>query len=229
MKLIFRHRFILISVFIIAIVFLYLYNLNKQPLLWGYHEFYYTPKKYLIKLKQQKSEKANLNSEKPKIKQVFLNQFKQLLPFWYGTRYSFYGQTHIPGESAIACGYFVTTVLEDLGINIDRNRLAQLASEQMIKELLGKESIQRFSQIDIKAFLQIIKNSGTGLYVVGLDTHTGFILYQNSDIRFIHASGSFPFAVVNEPALLSKSLIKSKYRIIGKLSDDEKILKDWIE
>lgn len=226
MKSIFRHKYLIFSFIIISLLASYLYFIKKQPLLWGYHEFYFTPKKYLKKIEQLELEKANPSKN---TKELFLSHFKQLLPFWYGTRYSFFGQTKIPGEGAIACGYFVTTVLENLGIKLDRNRLAQLASEEMIKELVNKELIQRYSGISINEFLENIKHSGTGLYIVGLDTHTGFILFENSDIWFIHASGSFPFAVVKETASQSKSLAKSKYRIFGKISDDKKIIENWLD
>ena len=111
---------------------------------------------------------------------------------------------------------------------LDRNRLAQLASEEMIKELVTPSSIKRFSNFELNDFLENITRLGTGLYVVGLDTHTGFIHCQNSDIRFIHASGRFPFAVINERARESIILGKSKYRIIGKLTNDDKFMGNWL-
>ncbi len=197
-------------------------------MLWGYHEFFYTPKKYQEKLTKLEALRVNLQPQRPNLNRVFVNHFSNLMPFWYGTRYSFNGQTHTPGEGSIACGYFVTTVLEDLGLDINRNHLAQLPSEEMIKDLVNKNSIQRFSGYTLMVFLENVKRSGKGLYVVGLDSHTGFILYEANEIRFIHASGRFPFAVVNERAKESIVLRESKYRIIGKLSDDEKVLGNWV-
>ena len=39
---------------------------------------------------------------------------------WKGTPWDFNGTTRTPGEGAIACGYFVTTVLEQAGFKIER-------------------------------------------------------------------------------------------------------------
>ena len=54
---------------------------------------------------------------------------KKIVPYWYGTKWDFNGTSRIPGQGSIAYGYFVTTILEDAGINLSRNRLAQCASE----------------------------------------------------------------------------------------------------
>lgn len=217
----------ILLVFLLISASVYLYFMKRTPILWGYHEFYFTPKKYKNTLHQLSNERKNLHEKQTNLSQAFISQFHSLMPFWYGTRYSFYGQTQTPGEGKIACGYFVTTVLEDIGLEIERNKLAQLPSEEMIKTLVEKKSIRRFSQYNITDFLEGVRENGTGLYVVGLDTHTGFLLYQNNEMRFIHASGRFPFAVVNERAKESIILGKSNYRIIGKLSDDEKVLQNW--
>ncbi len=218
----------ILLIFLLVSVAIYGYFMKRTPILWGYHEFYFTPKKYTNILHQLSDERKALTSGDENISQVFIRQFRSLLPFWYGTRYSFYGQTETPGEGKIACGYFVTTVLEDLGLKIKRNKLAQLPSEEMIKSLVEKESIRRFSRYTITDFLVGVQESGTGLYLVGLDTHTGFLLYQNNEMRFIHASGRFPFAVVNERAKDSIILGKSNYRVVGKLSDDKKVLQNWL-
>ncbi|WP_305952295.1 hypothetical protein [Emticicia oligotrophica] len=218
----------ILLVFLLASAAVYGYFMKRTPILWGYHEFYFTPKQYRNTLHQLADERKELTSGGENISQTFIRQFRRLMPFWYGTRYSFYGQTETPGEGKIACGYFVTTVLEDLGLKIERNKLAQLPSEEMIKTLVEKTSIRRFSGYTITDFLAGVRETGTGLYVVGLDTHTGFLLFQNNEMRFIHASGRFPFAVINERASESIILGKSKYRIVGKLSDDKKVLQNWL-
>src|SRR5437764_1215954 len=38
-----------------------------------------------------------------------------IFPAWFGTPWDFNGTTQTPGEGKIACGYFVTTVMRDLG------------------------------------------------------------------------------------------------------------------
>lgn len=218
----------ILLVFLLASAAVYGYFMKRTPILWGYHEFYFTPKKYKNTLHQLTNERKELTSGDENLSQVFIRQFRRLMPFWYGTRYSFYGQTETPGEGKIACGYFVTTVLEDLGLKIERNKLAQLPSEEMIKELVLPNSIKRFSGSDFEDFIISIEQFESGLYVVGLDTHTGFLLKNGQNLRFIHASGRFPFAVINENARTSIILRKSKYRVLGQLSNDNKVLKNWL-
>jgi hypothetical protein len=55
-----------------------------------------------------------------------------IIPSWIGTAWSFSGTSQTPQQGSIACGYFVTTVLQDGGVRLARVKLAQCASEQMI-------------------------------------------------------------------------------------------------
>ena len=72
------------------------------------------------------------------------------------------------------------------------------------------------------------KKMGEGLYVVGLDTHAGFLFYDGVELRMIHSTGRKPKRVINEKAMTSPSLIRSKYKVIGKVSDDEDLIKGWL-
>ena len=151
-----------------------------------------------------------------------------LFPYWYDTDWDFNGTTEVPGTGSIACGYFVTTVLRDAGVNINRVKLACCASEEMIKALVAEKYIQRFSNIPIKDFVKAVKKSGDGVYVVGLDNHTGFIICKKGDVRFIHSGGGIPSRVVNQDPVHSKLIANSKYRVIGKLSSSDSFLEKWL-
>jgi hypothetical protein len=140
-----------------------------------------------------------------------------LIPCWYGTPWDFNGTTEIPGSGKIACGYFVTTVLRDAGLPVQRIKMAQCASEEMIKALCRRETISRYSQAPVNDFIAGIKNSGKGIYITGLDNHTGFIYYDGIEVYFIHASYIGPKCVVKEAAAASSILALSKYRVKGKL------------
>ena len=140
-----------------------------------------------------------------------------MIPCWYGTPWNFYGTSETPGKGTIACGYFVTTVLRDAGLNSNRIKLAQVASEEMIKSLCEKSTITRFSNKSIDEFVRAIKKMGEGLYITGLDSHTGFIYNDGAEVYFIHASYITPKCVVKEIAISSSILASSKYRVIGKL------------
>jgi hypothetical protein len=151
-----------------------------------------------------------------------------IFPYWYGTKWNFHGTTEKPNEGNIACGYFVTTTLRDIGVPINRIKMAQCASEEMIRNLTGKKNIHHLSNIQITDFEERIKKFGNGLYIVGLDNHTGFILISSEGNYFIHSSGVFPYQVVKDKLAESPLLVNSTYRVVGKISADETFLKKWI-
>src|SRR6188474_3208784 len=54
-------------------------------------------------------------------KQLLLNNIRDsLFTCWLGTPWDFYGTTQTPGKGKIACGYFVTTLLRDMGASVNR-------------------------------------------------------------------------------------------------------------
>jgi len=150
-----------------------------------------------------------------------------IIPYWMGTKWNFNGFTETPQQGTIACGYFVTTVLRDAGVKLNRIALAQCASEQMIQKLVNKKYIHRYSNISQLAFINRLKETGKGFYIVGLDNHTGFINYAEDGIWFIHSSYVGPGAVAKQNAVNNSILSSSKYRVTGKISDDEMLLKSW--
>jgi hypothetical protein len=151
-----------------------------------------------------------------------------IIPGWIGTKWDFNGTTETPQQGSIACGYFVTTVLRDAGLPIARVKLAQYASEQMIQSLVQTKYIKHYCNVDIKKFTDAVAKDGYGLYIVGLDNHTGFIYNDGSDIYFIHSSVVGTRNVQKEIAGNSWVLQQSKYKVLGKISADEKLLQRWI-
>lgn len=173
-----------------------------------------------------------LPEEKPKvINEVKTYLFHQLtaeiFPSWYGTPWDFNGITETPQEGHIACGYFVTTTLRDLGFKIPRVKWAQAASETMI--VAATDDVKRFSNVEMKdvyAWLQAHENT---IFIVGLDNHTGYVYNNGTEILFVHSS---PFnkshGVVAEPVMEHSPLTVSKYRVFGRILTDEMII-SWME
>lgn len=219
-------------------IYLTLVMLISGVLYFGYH--------YLMDSKEPKLNTANYSFELDTIKQlkyhlkakkynkirckkVFVDAITQrIFPYWYGTSWDFNGTTETPQRGTIACGYFVTTTLRDMGVPLNRVKLAQCASEQMIRQLTTKKNIYHFSNMNLKQFELKMIEKGDGLYIVGLDNHTGFIFMNGNQHYFIHSTGWFPFKVVKDILNESKILAKSKYRVVGKISDDDLFLKNWI-
>lgn len=152
---------------------------------------------------------------------------RDLAPHWYGTDWAFHGTTQTPRQGAVACGYFVTTLLRDAGLDLPRVRMAQTTSEKMIRSLVNDAYVWRFSNVPIETFTAAVKSRGLGLYVVGLDRHTGFIVCQADGVWFVHSSYRDPWQVVCEPADQAAILAASRYRVLGKLSDPE-LLERWL-
>jgi hypothetical protein len=177
--------------------------------------------------KQHKLAWANLSAlEKEK---CFANAVANTIaPAWIGTKWDFNGITEVPQQGKIACGYFVTTVLRDAGFPVARVKMAQCASEQMVTTLVQDKYVKRFSNVDMDNFMAYLKLNGFGLYLVGLDNHTGFIFNDGLDIWFIHATFIGTGDVQKEKAATSTILAGSKYRIVGKISADELVLDKWI-
>jgi len=156
-----------------------------------------------------------------------LNDIDNYFEEWYGTQWSFPGHTRTPRNGHIACGYFITTVLLDMGFKIPRIKWAQMASEEMIKNMTSE--IKRFRNVPITDIIKYIEAKGEGLYVVGLDCHVGFIYYHKNQMRFVHSNYYRPSVGVMSETLNSKNPLKdSKYRVIGKILDDS-MIKKWIQ
>lgn len=145
--------------------------------------------------------------------------FDALYPYWLGTRWDFNGTTQIPGSGNIACGYFVTTLIEDMHMPIERIAMAQCASEEMIKNQVDADHITRYNAVENDTMFSFMHHHGDALYIIGLDNHTGFLRVQDDAIWFIHSSGRFPFRVIKENAESSKTILSSRYKVIGRLSD----------
>lgn len=149
-------------------------------------------------------------------------------PFWYGTPWDFNGTSQTPGEGKIACGYFVSTLLRDLGLKVERIRMAQQPSENIVKSLCSSQHIRRFRNVSLETFVDAIQSWGRGLYVVGLDYHTGFLYNDGSEVYFIHSSYYVPKAVLREKARASAVLNSSAYRVAGRVSADHRLVRSWL-
>jgi len=154
--------------------------------------------------------------------------YSDLFPSWYGTAWDFNGTTEIPRQGKIACGYFVSTVLRDAGLKVERAQLAQQASENIILSLTRDSYVRRFRRVAIGDFVNAVKEWGPGIYVVGLDIHVGFIVNTGSEVYFIHSSYVEPYAVVKERASESRILEASNYRVLGKVSADDLLIEKWL-
>src|SRR6478609_2933662 len=67
--------------------------------------------------------------------------YQKMVPYWLGTTWDFNGYTAIPGQGTVACGYFVSTTLRHMGVNVNRYKLAQQYSHAIVKSLCQHDTI----------------------------------------------------------------------------------------
>ncbi|MFL5729664.1 MAG: hypothetical protein ACJ75J_09295 [Cytophagaceae bacterium] len=152
-----------------------------------------------------------------------------VFPHWYNTGWDFNGYTDKPREGKVACGYFVSTPLKHSGFNLNRFKLAQKYSTAIVKILSAGDSVRSYRDISAHDFIARSKKSlKDGLYVVGLDFHVGFLLYEKGEVFFIHSNYRDPVAVVREKALDSAALNDSKVFVLCNITGNEKLMKKWI-
>jgi len=184
---------------------------------------------------QQQTFKAQYQAADANDKTLVLNEARlyvfekirgDIFDAWYGTPWTFEGHTTIPRQGSVACGYFVTTVLQDAGFKIPRVQWAQLASEYIILNMT--DDVKRFSNKPVEDVAVYIKQKGDGLYIVGLDLHVGFIYKSGETIRFVHSNYYEPDTGVMAQELYGDNpLANSGYRVIGKILDDM-MMEKWI-
>jgi hypothetical protein len=152
-----------------------------------------------------------------------------LFQFWYDTPWDFNGVTEVPGEGNIACGYFVTTTLQQAGYTIDRVYLAQQAASVIINTLCNPSEVKIFTngkRDGLKKYLLARPNS---LYILGLDSHVGFVQKKDTMIYMIHSSGFSPWKVVCESYENCAAIQHSQFFMIGDLLNNQESVLKWLK
>jgi hypothetical protein len=165
------------------------------------------------------------------VKEAFTHQLvNEIIPHWYGTPWSFGGHTTIPNQGKIACGYFISTTLNDMGINLNRFRLAQkspLDEARMIS--CGAEIIKVVQEDSEKAWKEIDVLTSDGLYFIGFDEgHVGYLLKQEGELFLIHSNYLAPIAVHMETLKESRVFKKFSTFYVVPISHNDTLLKRWL-
>jgi hypothetical protein len=158
-----------------------------------------------------------------------LTQFliHDVINHWYGTKWSFEGHSEIPKQGTIACGYFVSTTLRDVGFNLNRYKLAQKSPEDEAKVIACGTSIKKFQNVskhDLKTYFLKQKD---GIYFIGLDFHVGFIYKTKTAVYFIHSNYIDNKGVVKEGVENSKAIVSKKYYIVN-ITHNQNLAKKWL-
>lgn len=152
----------------------------------------------------------------------------EMMRCWLGTGYDFNGTAEKPGGGKIACGYFVSTVLRDAGFKVNRYKLAQQPSQNILLSFIGSESCLLKVGQDYETYADWVEEMDEGIYLIGLDTHVGFIVNTGEEMHFIHSSGARSIGVVEEGRDDAEVIKRSKWRMLGGFTNDPGVVRVWL-
>lgn len=166
------------------------------------------------------------------IKAEFTNHLvDKIIPHWYGTPWSFEGHTALPNQGKIACGYFISTTLRDMGMKLNRYKLAQKSPIDEAKIIsCGLVIKSVLEETPEKAFEEIDRLTKEGLHFIGFDKgHVGYLLKRKGKLFLIHSNYLSPGAVCIEP--LAESRVFQSFSIfhLVDISNNERLLQLWLD
>jgi hypothetical protein len=183
-----------------------------------------------FKRKYQKAEALETDSARDEISRFWVKIVSgDLFQQWKGTPWDFNGTTNVPRNGNIACGYFVTTILADMGVPLNRRQLSTCPSSEMMKKLVPGRPLINLSGLSFRGFCDFLKNYKPGVFIIGLDYHTGIIVIDTSATWFIHSYYAKNIGVIKEITSLSPALQSSKTKWMVPLTADRGFIKRWME
>ena len=155
----------------------------------------------------------------------------QIIPYWYGTTWSFEGHTDVPKKGEIACGYFVSTTLKHMGVNINRYRLAQQNPVNEAKSLALNSPVIKISEAssieNIKKINTVLKE---GIHFIGFGyNHVGFVLKKNNQLFLIHSNYINSEGVILEKIEVSEAFSYFNEFYLAEISTNETFLQNWLK
>ncbi len=155
----------------------------------------------------------------------------RIIPYWYGTKWDFDGHTSKPKEGKIACGYFLSTTLRDMGLVINRYTLAQQSPISEALTIALEKTY--FTDITFELFasnntvVKRIKRLGKGLYFAGIgDNHVGY-LYITKEGIFLIDSNCIHEKVTFEEIEKSIAFLDRKY-YIAEITGNHSLALKWL-
>ena len=202
-------------------------NLKSLSLINNNHSYEETKRDIENQLAKLKSLNLNLDSISKIFKTSLVNR---IIPYWEGTTWSFEGHTSEPKKGEIACGYFVSTTLRDVGLNINRYKLAQQSPVNEARSLAVSSAVHTISKNTtiekVNAINEILE---PGIHFIGLDqSHVGYILKEKDLLYLIHSNYLEPHSV--EIELLEDSEVFKSYSkfYIVELSSNKELMTRWL-
>lgn len=156
------------------------------------------------------------------------NIISKIIPFWYGTPWDFEGYTNVPNKGVVACGYFVSTTLKHMGLNLNRYALAQKGPlQEAFFVAIDSAMFRRYEYEETSKMPIFLESLSTGLYFIGLESHVGYLYKNVSGIYFIH-SNYYDGYVMAEKVQESKAFISYSF-YVSRISSNKFLMKYWLE
>lgn len=153
----------------------------------------------------------------------------EMMRCWRGTGYDFNGVAERPGKGKIACGYYVSTLIRDAGFKVNRYKLAQQPSQNILRTFTDAENCELRVGEKYESYADWLESREPGIYLMGLDTHVGFVVVEkNGDMKFLHSSGIDKAGVVEEPRDQALAIKWSNWRMLGEFSTDPHVIRTWL-
>lgn len=210
-------------------------SLEAELLSHGIQQFPDTSLSYTQMKQQVKQIREQLISAGPNIStdSVFTELLvNQIFPFWYGTPWSFEGHMAKPRAGEVACGYFVSTTLLHLGLNLNRYRLAQQLPIHEAKSLAIDTNMLLTLELEntAKHIADLHSRTEEGIYFIGFDaSHVGFLLNRANKIYLIHSNYLDAKGVMIERIEESEVFAAYGRFYLVPLSKNPGLLKRWLE
>jgi len=148
--------------------------------------------------------------------------------YWEGTQWDFNGYTETPKKGLVACGYYVSTPLRDIGVQLNRFKVAQKSASGIVKQLCNPNSIKTFNDLEkLITYLEEIENEE--ILILGLSNHVGFIFKRNDESYFAHSNYIGSKGVEKEKLKTSLAINASNIYVIGQLTKHQAFVKKWLE
>ena len=146
----------------------------------------------------------------------------RLIPAWKGTPWAFYGTAEVPGDEPVACGYWVASILRDVGFRVDRSDVGQQASERILRTFAPSASLHHFGRKPTAEIVEWIAHKGRGLWGVGLANHAGLVWNDGTEVRFCHSNYNNAMGPVCENASYSGPF-RTNYTVVASMLAPETI------
>ncbi len=143
----------------------------------------------------------------------------RLIPAWRGTPWTFYGHAEVPGEEPVASGYWVASVLRDVGFRVDRDPLGRQASERILLTFAAKKTLRHFGSSPPETVVDWATKQGRGLWGVGLANHAGLLWNDGEEVRFCHSNSNGGRGPMCENALFSGPF-QTSYTVVASMLAD---------